>query len=131
MLTFVVELVIMSVRQDTQFYKKFSFPVFSLGVNSICFLLSLIFIILIIKRLMYKGTSPHLRKIIFFRYLLLYILFFGQYINMIMKNYGELLNMHKLHPESLLMIEFYSMFFIPLIRMSEPLIMQTLLETFR
>ena len=76
-ITLCLELVIMSVRQDTPYYKKWSYPVFGLTVNSICFAISLVLIVLIIKRLTKKGTSPRLRMIIVVRYLILYVVFLG------------------------------------------------------
>lgn len=82
-LTICEEISIIFTPMDGDYYLYYSYPLFSLIINVGSFVWSLILIILIILRLLRKGTSPKLRRIIFVRYLTLYIVFLGQYMKLI------------------------------------------------
>ena len=93
MLIFLVlceEITLLFQPMNSKYYTMYSYPLISLIINTICFLWSFILIILIIKRLLRKGTSPKLRKIITIRYLTLYVVFLGQYVKLISVSISQL-----------------------------------------
>lgn len=124
-ITFFYQLIILSTNLSSDSYHLL-YPIFGLIVNGSFGLLSFILIIAILVRLSRKGTSPKLRQIIIIRYFILYVVFLGQYLNMFMKFMAEIQKKRELQSKVLLKVELYSMVLIPVIRISEPLILHSL-----
>ena len=103
-----------------------SYSVFAIAINGTLGLTSFVLFIAINVRLMKKGTSPKLRRIIVIRYMILYVVFLSQYVQFTTRNIGEIYQIKQLQPLLFLQINLYAMLIIPMVRVSEPLILATL-----
>ena len=76
----------MSIPMDHPLNSRWLIPIYELIVNFFCLSISFVLVILIIKRMLRKGTSKRLRKIISIRYVLAFVVFLHQYAVQILKS---------------------------------------------
>lgn len=125
LISLTTELVKMSISTNYEMnLNYFIVPLYLLVINTSCFIVSFVLMVLVIARLAKKGTSGQLRYVISVRYISAYFFFLLQYWAVIVMNINEIRYQSKVYliPKQMLYMLIISVLAIPIIRISEPLI---------